>query len=245
MTTLQAIRESRAELFAIPTAVCLLFVVAGCDSQQSTSSAPLVKDYTGEQIFRGLLFGQGEVANLFPEIWEEGKISNSSELKNALEDDGKILEEAIKSPQALRAYDVLVSQIQESHPDFFTEFEQAMESGNHLQVRNALSESGYVLADAAKALTSGQAILKGTPKTVANALRSYTSASAKAEVTVYVETAVVAIAVAVVLFFITQVDATPVAPAGVSETETLSAQQSSMLERDQIVNLVVKQLGQY
>lgn len=27
--------------------------------------------YSGEEIFRGVLFGQGEVAELFPELWNE------------------------------------------------------------------------------------------------------------------------------------------------------------------------------
>lgn len=41
----------------------------------------LNKSFTGEEIYRGIIFGQGEVARLFPELWTKEKLelANTSE----------------------------------------------------------------------------------------------------------------------------------------------------------------------
>ncbi|SCW86910.1 antimicrobial peptide, SdpC family [Paenibacillus tianmuensis] len=100
--------------------------------------------YSGEQIFRGLVFGQGEVARLFPSIWPEEMLVKLS------------------NPQAFAVTEQLVQQIKELDPTYFDLLEKAAYSGNHLQVRNALAQGGELVEKTVKNLQLNPDIGRGT-----------------------------------------------------------------------------------
>ncbi|PUA40612.1 hypothetical protein C8Z91_03900 [Paenibacillus elgii] len=100
--------------------------------------------YSGEQIFRGLVFGQGEVARLFPSIWPEEMLVK------------------LNNQQAFAATEQLMQQIKQLDPTYFDQLEKAAYSGSHLQVRNALATGGELVEKTVKNLQVNPNIGRGT-----------------------------------------------------------------------------------
>jgi SdpC family antimicrobial peptide len=95
-------------------------------SHSSLAENSVKKGYTGEEIYRGVFLGEGEVGNLFPEIWDNYKSQFSgkewSELKEAM-----------------------VLALKESDPTFFDRFGEEMQSGDHLRIQSIIAESRSIL----------------------------------------------------------------------------------------------------
>lgn len=97
-------------------------VVAGADSPPASAAS---QSFTGREILRGLMFGQGPVADLFPEITE---ILRSLEKRIP----------ASERDRFHRAQDALLTKIDEAHPTFFETFRADMQSGDPLAIQAAL-----------------------------------------------------------------------------------------------------------
>lgn len=116
----------------------LIVGAVGCTSQvESTTAHPYLE---GEAVFRGLVFGEGRIADELPEIWANVD-RNADPDKQALADQGKV-----KLIEALRAADAT----------FFKRFGDAIQSGNHLRIDRALQESAALV----KEVTSWQSAPK-------------------------------------------------------------------------------------
>ncbi len=101
---------------------------------QVVDATPTTSKVDGQEIFRGLFFGQGDVA------------SNLSEDPNFL----GIKEgmSANNSPDAIAASEVLLTQIDEHNGSFFEEFSEQARSGNPRQVKAALADGVAALEGA-------------------------------------------------------------------------------------------------
>jgi len=131
---------------------CLLLAVfitfgTGCESQLLKPSALTAEDgesivggasaiaLSGDDIFRGIAMGEGDVAMMIPEIRDTYAIDHESlseEARAGLKDFNDELIEVIRSTQ----------------PSFFDDFGEMMSSGNHITVMEGLDKAGAVLLDA-------------------------------------------------------------------------------------------------
>lgn len=92
------------------------------------------KIYDGETLFRGLIFGQGPVAKLFPNVWP-----------------AEIREKA-NNPKAKKAVDLIIDQIKSDNPTFFDEYAAVMQSGNYVKISNEMKKTGKVISATLKKL---------------------------------------------------------------------------------------------
>lgn len=153
----------------IPTlSIFLLHAIAlaGCDQSNNVSSASFSKEptpaerYSGQDLYKGLVFGEGKVAKTFPEIW--GNIPTASEATERIAPDEtkKILEEnvtgmsdeeiqtSIKQSRKLSSSErrVLVEEIQdriiqdirERKPQFFEHIHLSLTGGNQRKVSQTM-----------------------------------------------------------------------------------------------------------
>lgn len=102
---------------------------------QSQSSSK----FTGEEVFRGILFGEDPVAKLFPEIWASDEVAEQLDTK-----------EKVKAWEALK--EEVITHIKTNDPTFMDRFGVEMQSGEHLRIQNAMSEASEKITTALKAL---------------------------------------------------------------------------------------------
>ncbi|MED4322829.1 sporulation delaying protein family toxin [Weizmannia sp. CD-2023] len=81
-----------------------------------------IAKYGGETIFKGLLFGQGPVSKLFPEIWTP-KISKK-----------------ISTEENKKAVAFIIQEMKKLDPSFFVRFKEKITSGDQLKVDEAMRE---------------------------------------------------------------------------------------------------------
>ncbi len=135
-----------ARLFVMPVALFAL-LLAGCDAA-GPDTADLSARYDGESVYRGVIFGQGAVAALFPEIWNQQAVQQALDQMSPDQLDQYLADRKV----AFAAFDDLVEIIRNDDPAFFERFGADMQSGEHLRVQAAL-EAGFdklVFAAAAK-----------------------------------------------------------------------------------------------
>ena len=113
----------QSKFFHTTTTIILIISIftLGLPCLAQSSSTKL--GFTGEQVFRGILFGEGEVAKLFPEIWD-----NDSQLEESEQGQISVKEE-------------IISFIKIQYPDFMDWFGQETQSGNHIRIQKALDEA--------------------------------------------------------------------------------------------------------
>ena len=135
------------QLPAWGAALGVFVTVTGCDEalispahvspQLSHTQQP--QNYSGEEIFRGLVFSHGKVARVIPEKRDHALLTNY-----------------IREPEHLKAVENLqarfIKQIRSDNPGYFKSFETALESGNPVAVDRALRDAYQVLANAASEL---------------------------------------------------------------------------------------------
>jgi|GEM_PF-4879016 len=119
---------------------CLVAMALTMVPAPSGAAAPTGIAYTGEEIFRGVIFGQGDVANLFPELWAKPH----QMLERSLERSDNPEE---RRAQIEREVDLVISTIWTQDPAFFGRFEENVTSGDHLVVREALFEGAQLMMD--------------------------------------------------------------------------------------------------
>jgi SdpC family antimicrobial peptide len=92
--------------------------------------------YTGEEIFRGIFFGEGRLLALIPEI-KQNKITAEDLFTS---------QSQISEIETTR--NTIVQNINNSNPTFFSEFHTKMTSGDPFIIQQAIAEAGPLVLDA-------------------------------------------------------------------------------------------------
>ncbi|MFN0140900.1 MAG: hypothetical protein ACKVQW_12550 [Pyrinomonadaceae bacterium] len=109
---------------AVSVLISLLFLGLPINSQAQSS-----QPFTGEQVFRGVLFGEAPVSQLLPEVWGSDSVAEQLDTK-----------EKVKAWDAMK--EGVVSHINTNHPDFMARFGTEMQSGSHSRIQAAMVEAG-------------------------------------------------------------------------------------------------------
>lgn len=103
----------------------ITFFFASCHKNDSPVKTAL---YNGEELFRGLLFGEGRVAEIIPEIKNLKDFIGYNSLK-------KKDQQAVKFLQ-----DNIIKKLKEEDPNFLKTFQARIQSGNQLTISSALKD---------------------------------------------------------------------------------------------------------
>lgn len=117
--------------FLIPFCAAFLGFVLLEDSGLAAPARPAVPEFSGADLYRGIILAHGPVAGLIPEIRDQL-------LPPGFVKDSRLLR-AIEMFQ-----DRLIEEIGLTHPQFFGGFAAAMRSGDHLAVQEGLENAGRV-----------------------------------------------------------------------------------------------------
>ena len=172
------------------------------------------KTYTGEEIFVGINFGQGEVAKLFPKIWKSFHANNNKD--------------------GLQAFDLLrekvVAEIKSSDPTFMERYGREMRSGDHLRIDEALKESSAKITSAMMkiGIMNSKGELVGNKKLTNKIVCTYVIGC----VAIVVAAAAYAVVVASVFWVVMS-----------KKTSPTSGDTSANLFREQFVNSVAERLA--
>ncbi len=113
--------------------VILLFFTTQCGN--SLENIEPKKEFTGEELFRGIFLMQGEVAS---------QISLFQKIKSTYDFEAN---EEVRL-QYSKVVDELINMISTKHPWFFKDFKSAITSGDHFEVQNALNAGSGLLVEA-------------------------------------------------------------------------------------------------
>jgi SdpC family antimicrobial peptide len=160
--------------------VALLLTVSALSFHTNSASAEKVKKYSGEQIFRGFVFGQGEVAKKIPEIFDQKTIKK------------------LNSPEAIKGVNEMLQVIKKEDPSYFQDLQNAVYSKNPQKVEDLLKKGGAIIK-------SSMNITDVKSRQVVQPAAGW-----ETENWVYKYTAIGGVVFAVVTVVLTQIDATPV-----------------------------------
>lgn len=122
-----------ASKWYVTSSLALMLFVVSCQSSGSTYSS--VSRFSGEELFAGLFFGEGEVVEIVPELHER------SQLKSYLSSEEEVA--------GFRAFQVkAIEAIRKENPQFFATFKADIQSGDHLRIQKAMQNSSEVLIGA-------------------------------------------------------------------------------------------------
>ncbi|UFH55068.1 hypothetical protein [Spirosoma sp. KNUC1025] len=120
----------------LPLFICLIF--ATWPSPAATFETKTRHLFTGEDMFRGLFFLDGQYSETIPELQAiRSKSDNKLAKPTAVAD-------------AHRMQQQIIETIRTEHPRFFSDFQAALESGNYVNVQNALKAGQSVTEKAIK-----------------------------------------------------------------------------------------------
>jgi SdpC family antimicrobial peptide len=94
--------------------------------------APRAVMLSGQDIFRGVFFGEGPAGRALPEIWGGKSATDRAATPE-------------RAAEIRQMEDGIVARLQQSDPAIFSELESAVRSGDHFQVERALLGAGAVL----------------------------------------------------------------------------------------------------
>ena len=102
-------------------------LLVSCNNEASSNTSDKIDNgISGQEYFKGIVLGYGDVAKEIPEINDYLKISLYVTDDEAFE--------------AITAFnDGILEKMDEKNPSFFAEFKKAMESENHITVQNSIS----------------------------------------------------------------------------------------------------------
>jgi SdpC family antimicrobial peptide len=105
----------------------------------AASDAKRAASYDGETLFRGLFFGAGDTATLFPEIWRDpGYAKTVAQLRA----------ESGVADYERSTHDSLVEQMRAADASVFSRFKAGVTSGDPLAVDASLKDAGEALIEA-------------------------------------------------------------------------------------------------
>ncbi|MGG0219811.1 sporulation delaying protein family toxin [Bacillus mycoides] len=121
-------------ILSILTLVTMIVTSISFFNGPSIANAQTSKKFTGEEIFRGVIFGEGQVAKSFPQIWTKELLakSNSKEQKQVI--------------------DAIVVEMKSVDSNYFNELKNAIDTKNSLEINNAFEKGGTILDKALESL---------------------------------------------------------------------------------------------
>ncbi|MCC9023202.1 sporulation delaying protein family toxin [Bacillus nakamurai] len=157
-------------------------MVALVGPQVSAKTNPSVS-YSGEEIFSGIFFGQGEVAKLLPEVWDSKAVQ-------------KIDQDELK-----QVSDQVIADIKNASPAYFKELKTAVYSGDYEQVNSMIEKGSAIMTKVLKAEFDKNSFDKGKSTAIgqcATAVWVFLNAAAAIET--------IALAVAAIILTVASVD---------------------------------------
>jgi SdpC family antimicrobial peptide len=117
-----------------PVLLGALALTTGCtaDTRSPTEAVARQAALSGEDMFRGVFFGQGPAAALLPELWKGKSIEDRAQT-------------AERAAQVRALQEELVARIAEKDPAFFGQFASTVRSGSHVAVERALQQAATLL----------------------------------------------------------------------------------------------------
>ena len=138
--------RNHAKKTAVLLSMCILFISCSSDNSYPTDSStnPTASgknnNFSGEELFKGIYFSDGEVGS---------KLANYEHYK-------KILSQL--SPAEIEAFgdfkQNVVAYISKEEPNFFNKFKNVIDSGNRVAIRKGLQDSNKIFTDAVEKITS-------------------------------------------------------------------------------------------
>lgn len=117
--------------FLVPFCAVFLGFVVLDGSGLAAPARPAAPQFSGAELYRGIILAHGPVAGLIPEIRDQllpPRFAQDRQLRRAIE----------------MFQDRLIEEIGLTHPQFFDRFAAAMRSGDHLAVQDGLESAGRV-----------------------------------------------------------------------------------------------------
>lgn len=145
---INSIRMSAMRWLTVPLMFCVMALsIMACDSsgisvREKTRQQPTTPSYSGKTIFKGLFFAEGPIAKKFPEIWKNPSVTQQLSKMTA--------EQQVEAEELETK---ILNWIEVERPQFFDEFRQAIQSGEHLQIRKALDRSSSLTLKAIEDIT--------------------------------------------------------------------------------------------
>ncbi|MCR9039379.1 sporulation delaying protein family toxin [Bacillus sp. L381] len=165
-------------------AMLLVFVLMiALVGPHATAKTEASVSYSGEHIFSGIFFGQGEVAKLLPEVWDTKAVKkiNQDELK--------------------QVSDQVIADIKKSSPDYFKKLKAAVYSGDYEKVNSVIDQGSQIMAKVLKEEFDKKSMDKGKSTAIgqcATAVWVFLNAAAAIET--------IALAVAAIILTVASVD---------------------------------------
>ena len=116
------------KVLAAVLALLMISATAGISSAQTATTSQ--RTYDGETIFRGLVLGDGPVAKLFPEIWQDPQVLAYRQRAD----------QQSTPEQRSAARQKLIDLLRVQDPTFFSRFGTEIQSGDPVRVEGALTE---------------------------------------------------------------------------------------------------------
>ncbi|MFE4764781.1 sporulation delaying protein family toxin [Bacillus mycoides] len=99
-------------------------------NRSDSVKADVKKDYSGEEIYKGIVLGQGKVATLFPQVWDEEQIRK------------------VNSKESSDLTTKLLNEMKLSDPSYFNNLKKAVDSKEPLIIQQAFENGSYLLNQA-------------------------------------------------------------------------------------------------
>ncbi|AEB25448.1 MULTISPECIES: sporulation delaying protein family toxin [Bacillus] len=172
--------KSKKSAAAMMLVFVLMIALVGPHATAKTEASV---SYSGEDIFSGIFFGQGEVAKLLPEVWDTKAVKkiNQDELK--------------------QVSDQVIADIKKSSPDYFKKLKAAVYSGDYEKVNSVIDQGSQIMAKVLKEEFDKKSMDKGKSTAIgqcATAVWVFLNAAAAIET--------IALAVAAIILTVASVD---------------------------------------
>ena len=120
----QMLKKRLANLYAIfPICALVLFAIFYADAKPNIHTP----SFSGEELFKGIFFARGDVAQILPETAEKNNFQSYL---------SKQQEQKMLINQKL-----IIQEIKNSNPDFFSNFKGSIESNNYQEILRTLIQS--------------------------------------------------------------------------------------------------------
>ncbi|ANN35632.1 hypothetical protein CN936_09570 [Bacillus cereus] len=119
------------KILVVFTVTTMIFTLLMAFQRSSFVNAQVKMNFTGEEFYKGIIFGQGNVAKLLPEMWNEKTMKK------------------VNSKEALELTDNITKEMKSINPAYFNELKQAINSKDFVKINEAF-ENGKALFKSAQ-----------------------------------------------------------------------------------------------
>ena len=114
----------------------ILIILYGCSDDLESTEIQEINAVSGQDLFTGIYFLKGDVVTKIPQLQS-------------------VKEELLEYEEVEMYFDVMdsiqqitIGKINELSPNFFKEFQEEIQSGDHIRVQNAIASSNFMLSSA-------------------------------------------------------------------------------------------------